>query len=108
MIFRTALLRELAAAAAATFFVLVGIVITMLLLRLLGQAASGAITSTGIVALLGCDVNYLPVLISLTLFISVDDAHAQLPRLRMIVWFSCGIGLTQWIRRCCCCDRWCW
>ena len=64
MIFRTALLRELAAAAAATFFVLVGIVITMLLLRLLGQAASGAITSTGIVALLGfAMINYLPVLI---------------------------------------------
>ena len=100
MIFRTALLRELAAVAAATFFVLVGIVITMLLIRLLGQAASGAITSTGIVALLGfAMINYLPVLISLTLFISVLMTLTRSYRdSEMIVWFSCGMSLTQWIR----------
>ena len=52
MIFRTALLRELVAMAAATFFVLVGIVITTLLVRLLGQAAAGAITITAVQRLL--------------------------------------------------------
>jgi lipopolysaccharide export system permease protein len=100
MIFRTALLRELAAAAAATFFVLVGIVITMLLVRLLGQAAAGAITSTGIVALLGFAlINYLPVLLSLTLFISVLLTLTRSYRdSEMVVWFSSGMSLTQWIR----------
>ena len=100
MIFRNALLRELAAAAAATFFVLLGIVITMQLVRLLGQAASGAITSTGIVALLGFSMlNYLPVLLSLTLFISVLMTLTRSYRdSEMVVWFSCGVSLTQWIR----------
>jgi lipopolysaccharide export system permease protein len=100
MIFRTALLRELMAAAAATFFVLVGIVLTTLLVRLLGQAAAGAITSTGMVALLGFALmNYLPVLLSLTLFIAVLLTLTRSYRdSEMIVWFSSGMSLTRWIR----------
>jgi len=100
MIFRNALLRELAAAAVATFFVLLGIVITMLLVRLLGQAASGAITTTGVVALMGfAIINYLPVLFSLTLFISVLMTLTRSYRdSEMVVWFSCGVSLTEWIR----------
>ncbi|MGH6630175.1 MAG: LptF/LptG family permease, partial [Burkholderiales bacterium] len=100
MIFRNALLRELVAAAAATFFVLIGIVIIMMLVRLLGQAAAGAITTTGVVALLGFYlINYLPVLLSLTLFISVLMTLTRSYRdSEMVVWFSCGMSLTQWIR----------
>ena len=100
MIFQRALLREFATAAIATFFVLFGIVITMLLVRLLGQAAAGAITSTGVFALLSFSMlNYLPVLLSLTLFISVLMALTRSYRdSEMVVWFSCGVSLTQWIR----------
>lgn len=100
MIFRNALLRELAAAAAATFFVLLGIVVTMMFVRLLGQAAAGAITSTGVVALLGfAMINYLPPLLSLTLFIAVVMTLTRSYRdSEMVVWFSCGMSLTQWIR----------
>lgn len=100
MIFRNALLRELATVALATFLVLLGIVITMLLVRLLGQAASGAITSTGVATLLGFSmINYLPVLLSLTLFIAVLMALTRSYRdSEMVVWFSCGMSLTQWIR----------
>jgi lipopolysaccharide export system permease protein len=100
MIFRNALLRELAAMAVATFFVLLGIVITTVLVRLLGQAASGAITTTGVAALMGFAViNYLPVLFSLTLFISVLLALTRSYRdSEMVVWFSCGVSLAAWIR----------
>ena len=72
----------------------------MLLVRLLGQAASGVITSTGVVALLGfAMINYLPVLLSLTLFIAVLMALTRSYRdSEMVVWFSCGLSLTQWIR----------
>ena len=100
MIFRNALLRELAIAAIATFFVLLGIVITMLLVRLLGQAASGAITTTGVAVLMGFAIlNYLPVLFSLTLFISVLMTLTRSYRdSEMVVWFSCGMSLTEWIR----------
>lgn len=100
MIFRNALLRELVAAAAATFFVLVGIVVTMLFVRLLGQAASGTITSAGVVALLGFSmISYLPILLSLTVFIAVLMTLTRSYRdSEMVVWFSCGMSLTQWIR----------
>ena len=100
MIFRKALLRELATVALATFFVLLGIVISVQLVRLLGQAASGAITSGGVVALLGFQlVNYLPILLSLTTFIAVLMALTRSYRdSEMVVWFSSGMGLTEWIR----------
>jgi lipopolysaccharide export system permease protein len=100
MIFRNALLRELVAMAVATFVVLLAIVITMLLVRFLGQAASGAITTAGVATLMGfATINYLPVLFSLTLFISVLMTLTRSYRdSEMVVWFSCGMSLTQWIR----------
>jgi lipopolysaccharide export system permease protein len=99
MIFRSSLLRELTTSAAATFLVLLGISITTQLVRLLGQAASGQITSTGVVALLGFTlVGYLPILLSVTLFIAVLMTLTRSYRdSEMVVWFSCGQGLTRWI-----------
>src|SRR5215471_6760239 len=68
MIFRKSLLRELLTVAAAAFLVLIGISLTTQIVRLLGQAASGYITSESVATLLGFSlVNYLPVLLSLTL-----------------------------------------
>jgi lipopolysaccharide export system permease protein len=100
MIFRNALLRELAIVSVATFIVLLSIVITMLLVRLLGQAASGVITTAGVAALMGFAIlNYMPVLFSLTLFISVLMVLTRSYRdSEMVVWFSCGVSITEWIR----------
>ncbi|MEK6592135.1 MAG: LPS export ABC transporter permease LptF [Pseudomonadota bacterium] len=100
MIFRKALLREFTTAAIGIFLVLLGITLTTQLVRLLGQAANGAITSTGVVALLGLTmVNYLPVLLSLTLFIAVLLTLTRGYRdSEMVVWFSCGVSLVQWVR----------
>lgn len=100
MIFHKALVREFANAAVATFFVLLGIMLTMQLVKLLGQAATGVITSTGVLALLGFTVlNYLPVLLSLTTFIAILMTLTRSYRdSEMVVWFSSGMGLTQWLR----------
>src|SRR5215510_10373704 len=100
MIFRKSLLRELVTVAAAAFLVLVGISLTTQIVRLLGQAASGNITSESVATLLGFSlVNYLPVLLSLTLFISVLMTLSRSYRdSEMVVWFSSGVGLTEWIR----------
>lgn len=100
MVFRKALLRELATVALGTFLVLLGITLTTQLVRFLGQAASGAITSSGVVALLGLTMlSYLPVLLSITLFIAVLMTLTRSYRdSEMIVWFSCGVSLTQWVR----------
>jgi lipopolysaccharide export system permease protein len=99
MIFRHALLRELATSAAGIFLVLLGISVTTQLVRLLGQAAGGMITSTGVVALLGFTlVGYLPILLSVTLFIAVLMTLTRSYRdSEMVVWFSCGQGLSRWI-----------
>src|SRR5688500_5572382 len=53
MIFHKALVRELATAGLAAFLVLLGITLTMQLVKLLGQAATGVITTGGVLALLG-------------------------------------------------------
>jgi lipopolysaccharide export system permease protein len=100
MIFHRALVREFANAAAATFFVLLGITLATQLVRLLGQAAIGIITSTGVFALLGFALlNYLPVLLSLTTFIAVLLTLTRTYRdSEMVVWFASGVSLTRWIR----------
>ncbi len=99
MIFHKSLLRELASTAFATFLVLLGIVLTTQLVRLLGQAASGAITSTSVIALLGFNaLSYLPTLLSLALFISVLMTISRAYRdSEMVVWFACGMSLTRWV-----------
>ncbi len=100
MLFHKTLLRELTSTAFATFLVLLGIVLTTQLVRLLGQAASGMITSTSVIALLGFTaLSHLPTLLSLTLFIAVLMSLSRAYRdSEMVVWFACGMSLTRWIK----------
>ena len=99
-IFSQSLVRECTGTAMATFVVLLGITIATQLVRFLGLAAGGSITFTGVFALLALTAfNYLPVLLSVTLFISVLMTLTRSYRdSEMIVWFSSGLGLTRWIR----------
>jgi len=100
MIFRNALLRELMITSLATFFVLVGIIVTTQLVRLLGLAAGGAIDLGGVMALLGFGLlAYLPLVLSLTLFVAVLMTLTRSYRdSEMVVWFACGVSLTEWVR----------
>ena len=100
MIFQRAALREFANTALAVFVALFAIMLTTQLIRLLGQAAGGILASGAVVALLGFGaINYLPVLLSLTLFIAVLMTLSRSYRdSEMIVWFSCGRPLTAWVR----------
>ncbi len=84
----------------ATLVVLLGITVATQLVRFLGLAAGGSITFTGVFALLAfTSFNYLPVLLSLTLFIAVLMTLSRSYRdSEMIVWFSSGVSLTGWIR----------
>ncbi|MEW5943880.1 MAG: LPS export ABC transporter permease LptF [Pseudomonadota bacterium] len=100
MIFRRALLRELAGNMMAVLIVLLAITVTTLVIRLLGMAASGALASEAVVAFVGFSLlNYLPVLLSLTMFIAVLLTLTRNYRdSEMVVWFSSGLSLTAWIR----------
>lgn len=100
MIFQRAAQREFAQTAAAVFVALFAILLTTQLVRLLGQAAGGRIVSEAVIALLGfAALNYLPVLLSLTLFISVLLSLSRVYRdSEMAIWFSSGLPLTAWMR----------
>ena len=100
MIFLRTLLREFANLATAVFLSLFLIALTTRLIRLLGQAAGGKIPSDAVVAFLGFSaLNLLPVLLSLTLFISVLLALNRSWRdSEMVIWFNSGLSLAAWIR----------
>lgn len=100
MIFLRAAQREFAQTATAVFVALFAILLTTQLIRLLGQAAGGRIASEAVVALLGfAALNYLPVLLSLTLFIAILLSLARVYRdSEMAIWFSSGVALTAWVR----------
>jgi lipopolysaccharide export system permease protein len=99
-IFHRALVRELVGMGLPVFAILLGIVILTQLIRLLGESVSGMLAVDGVLALLGFSaLNYLPVLLSLSLFLSVLLTLTRGYRdSEMVVWFCSGIGLTRWIR----------
>ena len=100
MIFLRTLLREFANLAVAVFLSLFLIALTTRLIRLLGQAAGGKIPSDAVVAFLGFSaLNLLPVLLSLTLFISVLLSLNRAWRdSEMVIWFNSGLSLAAWLR----------
>lgn len=99
MIFRRALLREFGNTGLAVFLVLLMITVTTQLIRMLGWAAQGRIPTDGVLILLGlAALRYLPVLLSLTLFISVLTSLTRSYRdSEMVVWFSSGRSLVSWL-----------
>lgn len=100
MIFQRAIRRELLSTAGAVFTTLFSIIITVMLIRILGDAASGKVASGDVVALLGfSSLNFLPVILTLTSFIAVLLVVARSYQdSEMVVWFASGVSLTQWIR----------
>jgi lipopolysaccharide export system permease protein len=100
MIFHRALLREFAGLAGAVFMTLFAIALTTRLIRLLGQAAGGNIPTDAVVAFLGFyALHALPLLLSLTVFISVLLTLTRSWRdSEMVIWFSSGLSLARWMK----------
>jgi lipopolysaccharide export system permease protein len=100
VIFQRSLLREFGQLALAVFATLFAITLTTQLIRFLGQAAGGKVQTESVLALLGFSaLNYLPVLLSLTLFVTVLMTLSRSYRdSEMVIWFGSGLSLTAWIR----------
>ncbi len=100
MIFQRAIRRELLNTVGAVFTTLFSIVITVMLIRILGDAAAGKVASDDVVALLGFSaLVYLPVILSMTAFIAVLLVVARSYQdSEMVVWFASGLSLMRWIR----------
>lgn len=100
MIFERAVRREFAQAAAGISVALLAILASTQLIRLLKDAAGGRIAPEAVVSLLGfAALNFMPILLSLTLFVAILIALSRAYRdSEMVVWFSCGQPLTAWIK----------
>jgi lipopolysaccharide export system permease protein len=100
VIFHRALLREFAGLAGAVFMTLFAIALTTQLIRLLGRAAGGSIPSDAVIAFLGFfSLGALPVLLSLTMFISVLLTLTRSWRdSEMVIWFGSGLSLAAWMK----------
>jgi lipopolysaccharide export system permease protein len=99
-LFYWSLVREFASTGLLVSSILLGIVVFTQLVRLLGDSVSGLLAVDGVLAMLGfTSLNYLPVLLSISLFLSVLLTLSRSYRdSEMVVWFTSGIGLTRWMR----------
>ncbi|MEW6705506.1 MAG: LPS export ABC transporter permease LptF [Pseudomonadota bacterium] len=100
MLFDSTLRRELARSFGATLIVILTIVLTMMLIRTLGQAAGGAVAPQDVVLLLGyVSIGHLPTMLALSLFISIVATLGRMYRdSEMVIWFASGVGLARFVR----------
>jgi lipopolysaccharide export system permease protein len=100
VIFEHSARREFARSASGIFVALFAILISIQLIRLLNEAAGGRLAPEAVAALLGfAALNYLPVLLSLTLFMAVLLPLSRAYRdSEMIVWFASGLPLAAWLK----------
>ena len=100
MLFDSTLRRELARNFGATLVVILTIVLTMMLIRTLGQAAGGKISPQDVVLLLGyVALGHLPTMLALSLFVAVVATLSRMYReSEMTIWFASGVGLMRFVR----------
>jgi lipopolysaccharide export system permease protein len=99
MLFDSSLRKDLARSFGATLVVIMTIVLTMMLIRTLGQAALGRVSPQDVVLLLGYTaLGHLPTMLSLSLFIAVVATLTRMYRdSEMAIWFASGVGLSRFV-----------
>jgi lipopolysaccharide export system permease protein len=100
MLFQKALRRDLINLAGVVFATLFTIMVTTTLIRLLGRAASNRVATADVLPLIAfASVNYVSVLLVLTVYVSVLMALSRAYRdSEMVIWFASGQSLYAWIR----------
>lgn len=100
MLFHSSIRKELARSFGATLVVLVTVVVTMTLIRTLGQAGRGVYNPADVMMIMGYMVlSDLPVILSLSLFLAVLSVLTRMFRdSEMVIWFSSGRGLSAFLR----------
>ncbi len=97
MLFDSSLRKELARSFGATLVVLVTVVMTMMLIRTLGQASRGNVSPSDVMLVMGYTVlGQLPTILSLSLFVATIGALTRMYKdSEMVIWFSSGKGLAS-------------
>lgn len=99
MIFRKSLVNEMTWFALGLFVVLLLIVMTSQIVRLLGEAAIGALASGAVWTVMGfAAIRYLPTLFSLMLYITILATLTRLWRdSEMVIWFASGQSIYAFL-----------
>ncbi len=97
MLLDTTFRKDLSRAFGVTLVVLVTIVITIMLIKTLGQAAGGRVAAQDVVMLLGfAALSQLPVVLTLALFVAVVSTLSRMYReSEMAVWQACGVPVRR-------------
>src|SRR6195952_5018298 len=100
MLFDSTLRRELARNFGGTLVVILTIVLTIMFIRNLGQAALGRIAPQDIVLLLAyIGLGHLSTMLALSLFIAVVATLSRMYRgSEMTIWFASGVPLRRFVR----------
>lgn len=97
MLFQSSIRRELARSFGATLIVLATVVMTMTLIRTLGQASLGNFAPADVLLIMGYTVlAYMPTILTLSLFIAIISTLSRMYRdSEMVIWFASGQGLAS-------------
>ena len=100
MLFDSTLRRELARNFGGTLVVLMTIVLTILFIRTLGQAALGRVDPQDVALLLAyVALGNLPTLLAASMFIAVVATLSRMYRAsEMTIWFASGVSLQRFVR----------
>ncbi|ABD69839.1 permease YjgP/YjgQ [Rhodoferax ferrireducens T118] len=96
MLFHSSIRKELARSFGATLIVLATVVMTMTLIRTLGQASRGSFNPSDVMLVMGYTVlAYMPTILTMSLFIAIIATLSRMYRdSEMVIWFSSGKGLA--------------
>ncbi len=100
MLFHSSLRKELARSFGATLIVLATVVMTMTLIRTLGQASRGSFNPSDVMMVMGYTVlAYMPTILTMSLFIAMVSTLTRMYRdSEMVIWFTAGKGLSGLLR----------
>jgi lipopolysaccharide export system permease protein len=100
MLFHSTIRKELARSFGATLIVLVTIVMTMMLIRTLGQAASGSVNPSEVGLFLGYTmVGGLHIVLTMSLFIAIVSTLSRMYLdSEMVIWQASGVGLVKFLK----------
>lgn len=99
MLFQSSMRKELARSFGATLVVLITIIMTIVLIRTLGQAAGGSVSPQDVLLIMAYSgLGRLPIILTLSLFIAMVSTLSRMYKdSEMVVWFSSGRGLIVFL-----------
>jgi lipopolysaccharide export system permease protein len=100
MLFHSSIRKELARSFGATLVVMITVVVTMTLIRTLGEAGRGVFNPSDVMIIMGYTVlSDMPTILSMCLFLAILSVLTRMFRdSEMVIWFGSGRGLTSLVK----------